>query len=82
VFDRIAGGARQLFDVATTPTTLEDIGRGKSSMEAQPELLAMRERLDKLIATTEAAAKKTMKVEVTNLPAAAGPVANTANTTK
>jgi hypothetical protein len=82
VFDRIAGGARQLYDVATTPTTMEDIGRGRSAMQAQPELYDTRAKLDALIAAIEAQGKKTQKVEITNLPAAAGPVANASNTTK
>lgn len=85
VLDTIAGGARQLYDVATTPTTFEDIGREKSSMQAQPELLALRERLDKLIAATEKNLSKTQKVEVVNMPTPQGPpgpTANTTNTTK
>lgn len=83
-FDRVAGGAMQLWDVATTPTTFEDIGRGKSAMEAQPELLEMRGKLDALIQAVEAQGKRTQKVEVTNLPSPTtpGPVANTSNTTK
>lgn len=81
----LTGGIAELWDVATTPMTFESMGRGKSAMEAQPELLEMRAKLDAMIKAIEAQSKKTMKVEVTNMPppaGAPGPVANTANTTK
>jgi hypothetical protein len=80
----VGGKLNELYDVATTPMTFEDMGRGKSAMEAQPELLEMRAKLDAMIAELKAQGSKTQKVEVTNLPTPGtpGPVANTANTTK
>ena len=82
VFDTIGGGFNQIVDVARGKTTFEDIGRGKEAEAKFPELLEQRAAIDRLIATIEKNSGKPIKAEITNLPAGAGPVANTTNTTK
>jgi hypothetical protein len=82
VLGNIAGGARQAFDVATGATTFEQIGAGAQAQDQQRDLSLMRQSIDAMKAAVEAQGKGTQKVEITNLPTAAGPVANTTNTTK
>lgn len=78
----IGAGARQAFDVATTDQTWEGLGAGRQASDQMRDLSLMRQSIDAMKAAVEAQGKGTQKVEITNLPAAAGPVANTTNTTK
>jgi hypothetical protein len=82
VAGQIAGGARQAFDVATGKTSFDDLGRGAQAQDQMRDLSLMRQSIDAMKAAIEQQARSTQKVEITNLPASAGPVANTTNTTK
>jgi len=82
VLGNIMGGARQAYDVARGATTFEEIGGGAQAQDQSRDLSLMRQSIDAMKAAVEAQGKGTQKVEITNLPAAAGPVANTSNTTK
>jgi hypothetical protein len=78
----IGAGARQAWDVATTDMTMGSLGAGRQASDQSREISMMRLSIDGMRAEIAKNAGKTQKVEVTNMPGAPGPVANTANTTK
>lgn len=78
----VAGGINQAIDVATTDQTWKGLGAGGAASDQLRDLSLMRQSIDAMKAAIEAQGKQTLKVEVTNLPPAAGPQANTTNTTK